>query len=72
MFFKPRDLEVLIKELEKIGYKRSYIAKELGVSYRTMGRWLAEGGSAPKTALLAMEFILSVDATLGRFVEVAE
>lgn len=65
MFFETKDLNYLMGGLNKLGYNRSAIAKELGVSYRTLSRWLA-AGSAPRVALMAMECILYVDTALEK------
>jgi hypothetical protein len=71
MFFDTKDLNYLINGLNKLGYNRAAIAKELGVSYRTMSRWVA-AGSAPRVALMAMECILYVDTALEKLLQDGE
>ena len=71
MFFETKDLNYLINELNKLGYDRADIANELGVSYRTMTRWVA-AGTAPRVALMAMECILYVDTALEKLLQDGE
>jgi len=55
---EPRDLDYLLNKLKEVGYGRAALAKELGVSYRTLSRWIIHK-QAPRTAGLAMEYLLS-------------
>jgi len=71
MFFDTKDLNYLINGLNKLGYNRADIAYEIGVSYRTMTRWVA-AGTAPRVALMAMECLLYVDTALEKLLQDGE